>query len=72
MALLVPIHRTFADPILGRNGSERLSRYEPIVNGDPGWMGANGAKTRHERLSVQMALKCTKTFKKNVEIEKST
>jgi hypothetical protein len=56
MALLVPIHCTFADPIRGRNGSERLSSYEPLVDGDKIWMGANGAQARHLCLSMPILI----------------
>jgi hypothetical protein len=61
MAVLVAIHRTFAEPLRGRKGSERLSRYQPLVDGRAGGMGANGAQTRHGCLSVQTALECTNT-----------
>src|SRR5262249_3336006 len=51
MAPPVAIHCAFAEAILSRNISERLSRFEAVVNGRAGRMGANGENPRHPQYS---------------------
>jgi hypothetical protein len=47
MVALVAINGAFGESVLSRNISERLSRFEPVIDGSTGRMDADGANTRH-------------------------
>ncbi len=62
VVVLVAIHRAFAQAILSRNLTERLSGYEPVINSLSGGMSANGAQAWHQCLSAPILIKFSLNF----------
>jgi hypothetical protein len=60
VAGLVAINGAFLESVLSRNSPQRLSRYEPVVNGDTRWMGANAANSQHRRASTTIDTRKTR------------